>query len=445
MSTHTIKGEQARLIPVIPDSCREQKTTSVLLAAMRSVLELRQALLGSINVRVGKTSTLDARTEIEFVENGIPVKKSRQEDRPDGLLILKTGNREWRALIEAKVGNKDIEEEQLLRYLSLAKQHNIDAVITISNQLCAIPSHHPIRVPKRATTKVGLYHWSWSHIKTQCHLLIENEDIEDSDQVFILNEVMRYFESDRSGITSFDQMNEEWSELINSVKNGTTLNKTSDEVNNTVVAWQQEQKDLCLILSNQTGTHVSLRLKPAYRTDPMARIKDDAELLIKSHLLQSSVIINDAAADVNIECDLKSRTISVYMRLQAPKDKKSTKARVNWLLRQLKQTESAGFSIKAIRPGKAQDTIKPLEHLREHPELIESENGNTTATIFDIIYSIDLAGRFSGRKVFIDELEKAVLHFYVQAGQSLKAWVAPAPKIKKEAEPDELQEHVELD
>lgn len=445
MSELKIRGEQARLIPIIPDSCREQKTTSILLAAMRSVLEFRQALLGSINVRVGKTSSLDAITEIEFVDDQKVKRNSREENRPDGLLILKTGKREWKALIEAKTGNKIVEEEQLLRYLSLARQYDIDAVITISNQLCAIPSHHPIRVSKKATSKVNLYHWSWSHIKTQCHLLVENEDIEDSDQVFILNEVMRYFESDRSGITGFDQMNEEWSELINCVKNGATLSKTSDTVNNTVVAWQQEQKDLCLILSNQTSTHVSLRLKPAYRTDPMARIKDEAELLIKTHTLQSSIIINDAAADMNIECDLKSRTITVFMRLQAPRDKKSTKARVNWLLRQLKQTEPNGFSIKAIRPGKAQDTIKSLEQLRKYPELIESENGNTTASIFDVIYSIDLAARFSGRKVFIDELEKAVKHFYINAGQSLKAWVAPAPKIKKDLESDEIEAQIELD
>ncbi len=121
--------------------------------------------------------------------------------------------------------------------------------------------------------------------------------------------------------------------------------------------------------------------------------------------MQSSVIINDAASDLNIECDLKSRTISVYMRLLAPKDKKSTKARINWLLRQVKDTTSQGFSIRAIRPGSAQDTIKPLEHLRLEPELIESENGKTTATNFDVLYTVDLAGRFSGRKVFIDELE----------------------------------------
>ncbi|WP_438969783.1 hypothetical protein [Methylophaga sp.] len=256
MASHTIKGGQARLIPTLPDSCREQKTTSVLLAAMRSVLELRQVLLKSIDVRVGKTSTLDARTEIEFVENNKVVKKTLEEDRPDGLLILKTGKREWRALIEAKVGNKAVEEEQLVRYLSLAKEHNIDAVISITNQLCAIPSHHPVKVPKRATQKVDLFHWSWSFIKTQCHLLIENNDIDDVDQVFILSEVMRYFESDKSGITSFDQMNEERSELVNAIKSGASLNKTSDAVNNTVVAWQQEQKDLCLILSNQTGANV---------------------------------------------------------------------------------------------------------------------------------------------------------------------------------------------
>ncbi len=436
MSNHLFKGEPARLIPIAPDSCREQKTTSVLLAAMRSVLELRQALLSSIGVRVGTTSVLDARTEIEFIDDKKRKKNGREDDRPDGLMILRTGKREWRALIEAKVGSKEVEEDQLIRYLTLARDHNIDAVITITNQLCAMPTHHPVKLSKRATQRVELLHWSWSYIRTQCHLLVDNEDIEDPDQVFILNEVLRYLNSDRSGISNFDQMNEEWADVINAIKNGAPLNKTSDEVMNTLFAWHQEQKDLCLILSKETGSQVGLRLKPAHRNDPVARIKEGAEQLTKTYLIQSTIIVTNAAADLNVECDLKSRTISISMRLQAPKDKKSTKARVNWLIRQLKQTKPTGFSIRTIRPGKAPDTLKSLEHLREQPDLIESANGNTTATNFDVVYSIDLAGRFSGRKVFIDELEKAVKHFYQEAGQCLKAWVPPAPKIPKTKETD---------
>src|SRR5690554_3620102 len=121
-------GEPARLIPIAADSAREQKSVSVLLAGLRSVLELRQALLKSLNVRVGTNATLEAWTEVVFQNED--KKAAKQKDRPDGLLILRTGRREWRALIEAKVNNDTIGEEQVSRYLQQAKTHGLDAVIT---------------------------------------------------------------------------------------------------------------------------------------------------------------------------------------------------------------------------------------------------------------------------------------------------------------------------
>jgi hypothetical protein len=192
-------GEPARLIPITADSAREQKSISVLLAGMRSVLELRQALLKSIGTRVGSSATLEAWTEVVFANED--KKTAQQKDRPDGILILRTGKREWRALIEAKVGNETLGEEQVSRYLQQAKNHKLDAVITITNQFAALPTHHPVKLPKIATRSVALYHWSWAFIRTQCQLLLKNNDVEDVDQVFILSEILRYFESDRSGIT----------------------------------------------------------------------------------------------------------------------------------------------------------------------------------------------------------------------------------------------------
>jgi hypothetical protein len=119
------------------------------------------------------------------------------------------------------------------------------------------------------------------------------------------------------------------------------------------------------------------------------------------------------------------------MRLAAPKDKQSTKARLNWLLRQLKKTEPAGFFIRATRPGKAETTYQALKVLRDSPELLESATSNTAATTLEIVYEVDLAAKFSGRRVFVEELEKAVPHFYQEAGQLLKAWTPPPPKISK--------------
>jgi len=60
-------GEPARLIPVVADTNKEQRTASIILAAMRGVYEFRQAMLRSLGIRVGKRATLHAWTEVTLV------------------------------------------------------------------------------------------------------------------------------------------------------------------------------------------------------------------------------------------------------------------------------------------------------------------------------------------------------------------------------------------
>lgn len=382
---YLISGETARLIPIVPDSAREQKSASVLLAGLRSVLELRQALLKSIGVRVGKTSQLEAWTEVVFKAHD--KKSPPQKDRPDGLLILRTGKREWRALVEAKIGNDTVKEEQVTKYLQQAKTHNLDAVITITNQFAALPTHHPVKVAKSATKSVDLFHWSWAFIRTQCQLLLKNDGVEDEDQVFILSELLRYFESDRAGISNFDQMNKEWKDVVNKVKSNTPLSKSSDEVQNTVSAWHQEQRDLCLIMARLTGSEITLKLKNQHRLDPAKRVKDDSDTFCKDQALTCALSIPNAAADLEITADIQRRMIHSSMKLAAPRDKKSSKARVNWLLRQLKKTNPEGISIRAIRPGSALPTQRTLANRIEHVSVTQGDGLG-----YDIL-SYDNSGR----------------------------------------------------
>jgi hypothetical protein len=44
------------------------------------------------------------------------------------------------------------------------------------------------------------------------------------------------------------------------------------------------------------------------------------------------------------------------------------------------------------------------------------------ATTLEVVYEVSLAGKFSGQKVFVEELKKALPNFYQEAGQLLKAW-----------------------
>jgi len=426
-------GEHARLIPVVADTNREQRTASIVLAALRGVYEFRQTMLGSLGVRVGKRAELSAWTEVTFKhdphsKNG---KAPNKHERPDGLLVLDTGRKRWTALVEAKVGNAEIGESQLTDYIKQAKANNVDAVITITNQFVALPSHHPVKLPKNVTRGVELFHWSWMYVLTQATLLLEDDAIASEDQRFILEEVVRHLSHDSSGISRFDSMNREWKDVVGRVKSGATLARTSEEVENTVSSWHQEQRDLCLIMSRRLYRPVKLKLSRQHRTDAPGRLHDDCEELAKNRTLSCILEIPHAAADLHVTADLTTRTIVSSMRLTAPKDKKSTKARANWLGRQLSKARPEDIYIKAIRPGRAEDTQAPLSEVLNDARVLESSGTNVAPVAFEVFHMLDLAGKFSGSKVFIERLEDAVPYFYEQVGQRLRAWVEPPPKIRQ--------------
>ena len=139
---YVTRGDIARLIPVTADTSREQRALSILLAAFRSVHEFRETMLNSVGVRLGKRASAQAWTEVTFSSDP----KLSKSDRPDGLLIIDTGRKKWTALIEAKIGNSKIDEDQIKRYIQIAKDNKIDAIITISNEFTALPDHSPIPV-----------------------------------------------------------------------------------------------------------------------------------------------------------------------------------------------------------------------------------------------------------------------------------------------------------
>jgi len=51
---------------------------------------------------------------------------------------------------------------------------------------------------------------------------------------------------------------------------------------------------------------------------------------------------------------------------------------------------------------------------------------------FEVVMIRDIAGRFSGRRTFIEDLEKLVPEFYEEVGQHLRPWTPPPPSIAKE-------------
>ena len=144
-------GQIARLIPSVTESKREERATSSLLATLMVVPAFAQEVLGEVGAPTGKRAKVRCYTEVAFRT------KDQRKPRPDGLIVVTVGSREWSAFVESKVGTAELKKEQIEEYLNLAKDLGIDAVITVSNQFAPLPTHHPLPISKQKTRSVAVF------------------------------------------------------------------------------------------------------------------------------------------------------------------------------------------------------------------------------------------------------------------------------------------------
>jgi hypothetical protein len=289
-----------------------------------------------------------------------------------------------------------------------------------------------VNVPKNALRGVELFHWSWMYLLTQAMLLLNDDEFERADQRYILAEMVRYFSHPSVGVSTFDRMNSEWKELNSQVQTGARLNRGAPLVENSVAAWHQEVRDLCLLLTRKVGRPVQIRLSRVHTDDPIQRLRDDSARLAESYELSCSLDVPDAAAPISVVADLQRRSVTISMGLTAPRDKRRATSRINWFLRQLTKAKPEGLHVRAAWPGRASATQATLASFRDDQSLLAAGNRTLVPTQFEVLLVRDLAGKFSGARTFIEHLESAVPYFYEQVGQYLRAYVAPPPRVRKE-------------
>lgn len=420
-----VQGEQSRLFPVLSVTSKEGRTTSILLSCLSKIDELGRELLASAGQRVGARSSLETFTEV------VPAKISgSSKDRPDGMIVLQAGKRQWMAFVEAKVGNSDLNADQVERYRALAKENNVDCVVTISNQFATTPTTHPLEAVRKSRSRVPVIHWSWMHILTTVDLLISRNDVADRDQLLLLNELRRFLTHDSAGVRGFDRMPREWSELNKLVSGGGIIAAKSPLAQAVLDAWHQETRDLSLILSRMTETHVDQKLSRKHTADPALRHKDELTLLREQKQLQVVLAVPNAAAPLEVVADLARRTIEVGMTLRAPEDKKSVTARLNWLLRQIKEEPTEDLIVRINWPGASPTTQHTVKELQDNVDVAKEGKERMTPSSFHLFSSTRLGSRFIQQANFIADIEQIIPDFYGSYGSRLTPWKKPAPRIK---------------
>lgn len=428
------RGERARLFPVLAESSKEGRTLSILLATLSHVSEFANAVLQPLGRPIGARTKIEAFTEVCFEKSSDP------SCRPDGLLVVKSGKGVWRALVEAKVGNAKLGKEQVEKYLAVAREVGADALITISNEFTSSPLKHPIQVDKRLTKKTELYHLSWFSFLTAVRLLDNKVAVEDSDHRFLLRELERFLLHPSAGLQRFTQMASAWTEILDRVRGGLPLSKSSAGISEVVSSWHSEMNDLCLLLSRETRATVELKLPPKLRKDPGAWEEHDCRLAAEKRLLKAALQIPNAATELEIEADLSTQTLRIFSRLTAPQDKVRQASRLSWLLKQLEDADGETVRIQSHWPGKAPVIESSLAEARTDTGVHSHPAKDCLPHSFTVTMRMEDGRKFGGRNTFITELEALTLTFYDVVLSRLRAWQPPAPKISR----DEAQEGGEV-
>lgn len=410
-------GEKARLFPVLSETSKEGRAASIFLACLSLIPEFANKVLSPLGRSVGKRSKVYCVTEIEFDND--------KNNRPDGLIGVKTGSSVWRSLVEFKVGGL-LEKDQVERYLKVARNAKLDAVVTISNDIVPDPTYSPVSVSGQLTRSVSLFHVSWMQIFTHAQVLLSTGGIKDSDHRELLEEFIRFLSHKSTGIKGFTQMPAGWGSCVDKLRSGGKLQKRGSDELDVVNGWMQEERELSFILSQSTYGYCEVKRGRAESKDASHVVSKHLDMLVDKGELETRLLVKDASGPLLVKLNLLSRSLHISMSLNAPKDKSRATAVVNWLIRQL-PSQQKHCEIVAGWPGKTPPTIESLDVVRENPSALTQQSQSILPHTLEVVRRFELGAKFNSRKGVIQVIEKEVERFYAEIGSNLVEWV-PQPK-----------------
>ncbi len=414
---------RSRLIPVSGiGSEREAETraASAVLAVFSVVRDLSLAVFSPMGASRAGKATVDTYTEPQFVLDGKKV-------RPDGLVRVAYGKSQWTALVEFKTGDAKLDAEQVNAYWEIARQHDFDAVVTISNEIAASPGSHPtegLRV--RSNSKVQVHHLSWTALLSTAVMIKSHKGVDDPEQAWLVGELIRYLEHSASGAMAFDDMGTNWVSVRDGARDGVL--RKSDEVQDIALRWDQLMRYASLQLGSRIGSEVQQVLSRAH-TDQKVRTGYLVDSLTKDCTLDGTLRVPNTVGDIDVGADLKARRISVGVNVAAPEDR-GGRARCTWILGQLRDAPQT-LVIEAFARNARTPSAATVAEALENRDLLLGDDRRDPVR-FHLVLSAEMgANRKTGSRKpgFIDSVLNLVDTFYGAVVQNVTPWTPKAPKI----------------
>lgn len=417
---------QAHLIPTTGiggQDEQEQRATSSLLAVMYGVPQFGRAIVQRLGAPTGRLATF---TEIRFEA------EDQKLSIPDGAIVVERGKTRWVCLVEVKTGGTPLGVEQVARYLDLARTNGFDAVLTISNQITASPMESPVAVDGRRLKKVLLRHLSWWQVMTEALVQHRHRGIADTDQAWILGELIAYLDHEKAGAGGFEDMGDKWVTVRDGARQH-ALKLADPAVRDVALRWEQFVQYLALGLCQDLGREV----EPVWpkRLEQTARLDLLVKGLVEQGRLQALIRVPDAIAPIDLEADLRARLFTTSVEVAAPREGRP-RTRINWILRQLKDAPET-LRVDVRYPNARETTSGLLKDARLKPEkLLFEPDPKREPRVFRLSLSREIGTkRGTGPGSFVRESRQQSIEFYRTIVQHLRPWTAGAPKLPEPGEP----------
>jgi hypothetical protein len=420
---------KSRLIPVSGIGSvveAEQRATSALLAVISVVRDLSFELLTPLGASRAQNAGVDT-----FIEVVLPKSKVR----PDGLIRVSYGKSEWSAFVEVKTGTNTLTPEQVNAYFDLAREFKVDHVLTISNEIAHKDGVHPTDGLKvRSNSTVQVSHISWSAIVSAALRIKRHKGVNDPEQSWLLDELIRYLQHPASGALDFSDMGSHWVAIRDGAREG-SLTKRTVGIEDVVNRWDQLLRFGGLGLSADIGEDVDLVFGRGQK-DVRQRTAGLIESLSSIGVLSGSLRIPHTAGDLLIEADLRARQIAASVDVAAPHDR-GVRGRVSWLVSQL--GDARGDLVIESYPKNARTcTSATLDQIREDRFALLDDDRRESHR-FRIVKRSEMGvGRKSGTRSpgFIDTVLGVINDFYGNVVQQITPWQPSAPKLAKQPTPE---------
>ncbi|HSZ13285.1 MAG TPA: hypothetical protein VK790_04545 [Solirubrobacteraceae bacterium] len=312
------------------------------------------------------------------------------------------------------------------------RDQGFDGVLTISNQITHGVLESPVCVDGRKLRKSKLWHLSWWRVLTEAVVQSRYRGVSDPDQAWVLRELIHYLSSEGSGVSGFEDMGEHWVSVRSAARDG-TLRQGDPTIRQVAERWEQFAEYLGLSFSQELGRNV---VAPRSRKQTTSDRLDDVEKrLATGSVLEATLRVPDAIGDLQIHADLKARQTSLSVSVGAPTEGRA-KSRISWLLRQLTELWP-DLRVEVWYPHARESVAATLEQALAQPDILFfSGDPKREPRSFTLTLSRPMGqkrGRAEGS--FVRETRAQAVTFYRDLVQNLKAWQAPAPKIRAEPDP----------